>query len=548
MLQSPSRLSIRNILLWLVLSISGGALLISSVVSNYTQHSRMKDQLEGEVRAIADMIAAASLPTLSVIPLDFEQKAAQTDTLNLLLNSLKNYNDVLNAHIYSINETPTPEMVALYTKSSTTAVESKINDMARYYTARFDGDVFEIIRPINAENQTYGYVYVRTTAEAYNAFVNYSVTVQIATLLLIVIVAFLVAYRFGHVLSSPVQDMVLVLQGVARSRDYASRAEHCDVREYNILIDAINVLLARMQEYVVKQQQSEQQHQELNSRLEEEVGQRTVALKEANTELIQTLEKLHQFQRQIVENEKMASLGDMVAGVAHEVNTPIGLGITASTMMLDRLVVLDQQFSDKTLKASSMKRFIEEGRENLNIIYRNLNRAADLISSFKQVAVDQSSEEARDINVKQLIEETLMSLRPRLKKVTHTIHIECNESLNVVSKAGPINQILINLIMNSLIHAFEGVENGQIDIIAALTDDKKLKIIYRDNGSGIPNSIKKRIFDPFVTTKRGQGGSGLGMHLVFNLVTQALDGNIKLESEPDKGVEFTLSFPVSVKK
>ena len=201
MLQSPSRLSIRNILLWLGLSISGGALLISSVVSNYTQHSRMKDQLEGEVRAIADMIAAASLPTLSVIPLDFEQKAAQTDTLNLLLNSLKNYNDVLNAHIYSINETPTPEMVALYTKSSTTAVESKINDMARYYTARFDGDVFEIIRPINAENQTYGYVYVRTTAEAYNAFVNYSVTVQIATLLLIVIVAFLVAYRFGHVLS-----------------------------------------------------------------------------------------------------------------------------------------------------------------------------------------------------------------------------------------------------------------------------------------------------------------------------------------------------------
>jgi signal transduction histidine kinase len=548
MLQSPSRLSIRNILLWLVLSISGGALLISSVVSNYTQHSRMKDQLEGEVRAIADMIAAASLPTLSVIPLDFEQKAAQTDTLNQLLNSLKNYNDVLKAHIYSINETPTPEMVALYTKSSTTAVESKINDMARYYTARFDGDVFEIIRPINAENQTYGYVYVRTTAEAYNAFVNYSVTVQIATLLLIVIVAFLVAYRFGHVLSSPVQDMVLVLQGVARSRDYASRAKHCDVREYNILIDAINVLLARMQEYVVKQQQSEQQHQELNSRLEEEVGQRTVALKEANTELIQTLEKLHQFQRQIVENEKMASLGDMVAGVAHEVNTPIGLGITASTMMLDRLVVLEQQFSDKTLKASSMKRFIEEGRENLNIIYRNLNRAADLISSFKQVAVDQSSEEARDINVKQLIEETLMSLRPRLKKVTHTIHIECNESLNVVSKAGPINQILINLIMNSLIHAFEGVENGQIDIIAALTDDKKLKIIYRDNGSGIPNSIKKRIFDPFVTTKRGQGGSGLGMHLVFNLVTQALDGNIKLESEPDKGVEFTLSFPVSVKK
>ena len=314
------------------------------------------------------------------------------------------------------------------------------------------------------------------------------------------------------------------------------------------MLDSINILLSRVEEYISKQQQAERELQTLNSRLEEEVNQRTVALKSANNELIQTLEKLHQFQRQIVENEKMASLGDMVAGVAHEVNTPIGLGITASTMMLDRLAVIDQQFKDKTLKASAMERFINESRENLNIIYRNLDRAAQLISSFKQVAVDQTSEEAREVNVKQLIEETLMSMRPRLKKVTHTINIDCPETLNVMCKAGPLNQILINLIMNSLIHAFETVENGKIDVIARLTDDQKLKIIYKDNGSGIPTSIKKRIFDPFVTTKRGQGGSGLGMHLVFNLVTQALNGNIKLESEEGNGVEFTLTFPVTVKK
>tara|TARA_X000000368_G_scaffold312193_1_gene249957 strand:- start:305 stop:1150 length:846 start_codon:yes stop_codon:yes gene_type:complete len=274
------------------------------------------------------------------------------------------------------------------------------------------------------------------------------------------------------------------------------------------------------------------------------VSHRTTALKDANQELIQTLEKLHQFQRQIVQNEKMASLGDMVAGVAHEVNTPIGLGVTASTMMLDRLEVIQKDFDNKTLKASAMKRFLDESKENLNIIYRNLNRAAELISSFKQVAVDQTSESSRSFCVVQLVNEILLSLQPRLKKLKHNINVNCDPTLNVETKAGPINQILINLIMNSVIHGFESMEEGTIDISAELVSDNKLKLVYTDNGKGIPPEIRKRIFDPFVTTKRGQGGSGLGMHLVYNLVTQALNGSISITSEEGEGVEFIIVFPV----
>lgn len=310
------------------------------------------------------------------------------------------------------------------------------------------------------------------------------------------------------------------------------------------MIHAVNVLLSRVQNYLQQKQATEEQLQTLNHRLEEEIKQRTAALQTANSELINTLEKLHQFQRQMVENEKMASLGDMVAGVAHEVNTPIGLGVTASTMVLDRLKDIEQQFANKTLKASTMARFIEESTQNLDIIYRNLNKAAELIASFKQVAVDQSSEQARLINVKQIIDETLMSLMPRLKKLQHHVNIDCPEELNVVCKAGPIIQVLINLIMNSIIHAFEGIEKGQIDILVSLAEEEKLKIIYKDNGKGIPSTLKPRIFDPFVTTKRGQGGSGLGLHLVFNLVTQALGGTINIQSEEGNGVEFTLIFPV----
>ena len=548
---SAARLSIKSIMIWLVIVVSGSAMLLSTLVTNYLQHAEVKEQLLQNVRSLADMVASNVRPIMAITPTDIDEEMNRSDQLANMLHGLDSFPDVLNAHIYSapING-QTPQMLALYTKSTSIAAESKINDLARYFTARLDEDnqVIEIIRPINIEEQTLGYVYVRMSSESFFSYVSGTRMVQVATIVLIIIAAFLVALKYGQMLANPIQDTNLMLQKVARSRDYSLRFSASNVREYDHMLDSINILLSRVEEYISKQQQAERELQTLNSRLEEEVNQRTVALKSANNELIQTLEKLHQFQRQIVENEKMASLGDMVAGVAHEVNTPIGLGITASTMMLDRLAVIDQQFKDKTLKASAMERFINESRENLNIIYRNLDRAAQLISSFKQVAVDQTSEEAREVNVKQLIEETLMSMRPRLKKVTHTINIDCPETFNVMCKAGPLNQILINLIMNSLIHAFETVENGKIDVIARLTDDQKLKIIYKDNGSGIPTSIKKRIFDPFVTTKRGQGGSGLGMHLVFNLVTQALNGNIKLESEEGNGVEFTLTFPVTVKK
>ena len=548
---SAARLSIKSIMIWLVIVVSGSAMLLSTLVTNYLQHAEVKEQLLQNVRSLADMVASNVRPIMAITPTDIDEEMNRSDQLANMLHGLDSFPDVLNAHIYSapING-QTPQMLALYTRSTSTAAESKINDLARYFTARLDEDnqVIEIIRPINIEEQTLGYVYVRMSSESFFSYVSGTRMVQVATIVLIIIAAFLVALKYGQMLANPIQDTNLMLQKVARSRDYSLRFSASNVREYDHMLDSINILLSRVEEYISKQQQAERELQTLNSRLEEEVNQRTVALKSANNELIQTLEKLHQFQRQIVENEKMASLGDMVAGVAHEVNTPIGLGITASTMMLDRLAVIDQQFKDKTLKASAMERFINESRENLNIIYRNLDRAAQLISSFKQVAVDQTSEEAREVNVKQLIEETLMSMRPRLKKVTHTINIDCPETLNVMCKAGPLNQILINLIMNSLIHAFETVENGKIDVIARLTDDQKLKIIYKDNGSGIPAGIRKRIFDPFVTTKRGQGGSGLGMHLVFNLVTQALNGNIKLESEEGNGVAFTLTFPVTVKK
>ncbi len=386
------------------------------------------------------------------------------------------------------------------------------------------------------------------SADSFNKLVGESFLLTLSAMCVLLLLSFLLAVRFQRMVTSPIERLADFLQRTSRQRDYSARIENSSIRELDILSDSVNVMLVRIQEYMQKQRQAEEQHRRLNASLEEMVNQRTMALKSANQELIQTLEKLHQFQRQIVQNEKMASLGDMVAGVAHEVNTPIGLGVTASTMMLDRIAVIEKDFENKTLKASAMKRFLEESNENLNIIYRNLNRAAELISSFKQVAVDQSSESNRTFCFAQLVNEILLSLQPRLKKLKHNINVNCDPTLCVETKAGPINQILINLIMNSVIHGFENIEKGEIDIIAELATPEKFKLVYRDNGKGIPDDIRKRIFDPFVTTKRGQGGSGLGMHLVYNLVTQALNGSITLTSEEGQGVEFVIIFPIASAK
>ena len=377
--------------------------------------------------------------------------------------------------------------------------------------------------------------------------------INLATLLSSLFISFLLALRFQQQITKPIQILVHLFKQVAHQKDYSVRAPKTSLHELAALSLSFNTMLDRIEANMQKQQKAEKEILKLNQNLEDKVGQRTTALKESNSELMSTLEKLHQYQNQLVENEKMASLGDMVAGIAHEVNTPIGLGVTASTLMMDKLkeiqqlMEIDPETKRPQLKPQHLKRFLSESEENLSIIYRNLNRAAELISSFKQVAVDQSSETDRQFVVSQFISEVLLSLRPKLKSLKHNIQIECDEDLQVESKPGPLNQILINLIMNSIIHGFEFIEEGIISIkIRTVNDD--LCISYKDNGKGISEQLRKRIFDPFVTTKRGEGGSGLGMHLVYNLITQALKGTITVASEEEKGIHFEISLPVKIIK
>ena len=264
--------------------------------------------------------------------------------------------------------------------------------------------------------------------------------------------------------------------------------------------------------------------------------------KDAEYKLQSTLEALQNTQAELVQVEKMASLGGLVAGVAHEINTPIGVGLTAATHLHEQATELDEKFTSGQLKKSDFQAFIATATQSTSIVEANLNRASDLIRSFKQVAVDQTSEETRQINVLNYVDEVLESLKPNLKRAKHQITVEGDRDIILNTHPGALSQVITNLVMNSVIHAYDEAEQGHIKIIAA-REENALSLTYSDDGKGMDEEVSAKIFEPFFTTKRGSGGSGLGMHILYNQVTQTLGGSIELHSTPGKGTAFEINIP-----
>ncbi len=265
-------------------------------------------------------------------------------------------------------------------------------------------------------------------------------------------------------------------------------------------------------------------------------------LEKANLELKASIETIENTQKRLIQSAKMAALGELVAGVAHEINTPIGVGVTAASYLDVRTREFMNHYESSELKRSELENYLHTVKEIANSILINMERAAELISSFKQVAADQSSEKRRVFNLKEYIHEILLSLRPRYKNTGHVLEVECDETIELNSFPGAFSQILNNLIMNSLVHGFRNMDNGIISMHITRENDN-IVFVYKDNGAGMNREQKKKLFDPFYTTMRGKGGTGLGMSIVFNLVTQTLKGHIECQSAEGEGVCFTMTFP-----
>lgn len=293
---------------------------------------------------------------------------------------------------------------------------------------------------------------------------------------------------------------------------------------------------------VSEQRAAEQQIREINQQLEERVRQRTQSLAQANEELAQALESLKRTTDELVRSEKMAALGGLVAGVAHEINTPIGIGVTAASHLAEKTRSLARRYKADELRREDMEDYLELAGESTEMVLFNLQRAAELIRSFKQVAVDQSGGQMRRFYVKEYLQEVIRSLTPQIGRTGHAISVVCPEQLKITSLPGDFSQILTNLVMNSVIHGFEGIEAGHIRIEVS-EDGGRLLLRYTDDGKGIAPEHLPHIFEPFFTTRRGQGGSGLGLHVVYNIVTQSLGGRIDCASTPGKGVVFEIRIP-----
>jgi len=267
------------------------------------------------------------------------------------------------------------------------------------------------------------------------------------------------------------------------------------------------------------------------------------SLENYTEELEQTLKDLHNTQTQLIETEKMAALGSLVAGISHEINTPLGVSITSATALHDSLNILTDKFNNGSMKRTELEGFFSHGANSLDILYQNLKRASELVNTFKRIAVDQSQELWQTINIHDYLNDTINSLHPKF--VTRNINIsnQCQSSLKIYTHPGAIYQTFSNLIMNSLMHAFESDSTGEL-ILTGHQQDQKIILTYKDNGQGMDSKTQKHIFDPFFTTKRGSGGTGLGLHIVYNLITSTLHGNIEAQSQLGQGTQFNITLPI----
>ncbi|HWR38344.1 MAG TPA: PAS domain S-box protein [Patescibacteria group bacterium] len=293
---------------------------------------------------------------------------------------------------------------------------------------------------------------------------------------------------------------------------------------------------------ISRRQEAEREMQEARERLEEKVRDRTRELSVANQELSQRIEELQNMQTYLVHLGKLADLGTLVAGVAHEINTPVGIGVTAASHLTAVVKKFNRAYEQGNLRRQDLDEFIEDLREAVTILTSNLEKAARLIRSFKQLSASPAGEEKQEFLVLAHLNDLLLSIQPKLKMTKLQVQMDCSADLKLNSYPGAFSQIVTNLILNSAMHGYDAAESGRIHIQAERQNELFI-LTYTDDGQGISLEIQDKIFEPFFTTSAAAGGTGLGLFIVHNIVVKQLQGQVECSSLPGQGVRFVLSFP-----
>jgi signal transduction histidine kinase len=397
---------------------------------------------------------------------------------------------------------------------------------------------------------------------------------------------FLFSLAFTKLLTEPLQELTEQMKQLDLHDPEASKFHiiNDEKNELNILEDAYNNLIDELVEFKDKLSSSQRETNfandkldEQNLLLEQEVARKTSTLSSTllrmevqqkemieqqnelkaennrrrktestlmatNKELKSSIFELSKAQDRLLEAEKMASLGQLSAEVSHEINTPIGISITSTSYLADIIIKLQQDITAQKLSKRTIDCFISNAQHSVKLLSNNLQRAAELITSFKQVAVDQTNDKVRLINISKYLDEIIQSIHPKLKKTNHCVKINCDPHIEIYTHPGGIAQIIINLIINSIIHGFHDINRGTINIDVTI-EQQRLMIQYRDNGVGINEEQFDKLFDPFYTTLADKGGTGLGTHIIKNLVVDTLNGSIDAYSGADGGLNYRITLP-----
>lgn len=527
-----SDFSIRSKLIISIISLLILALVIFSAFIFIAKYNSKKSNLLEQAKLQANLTSDHA-----ITPLLFDDKPGAQD----VLSKLSAVSNIKAAVIYDDNM----KQYASYMRNNKKiTTPEKIRSLSASHE-EFKDEVV-ITTPITHNENIFGAIvlYV-STQEIADELINYAAFLLLLMLALLALSLFVI-YKIQNYITVPIINLARTAQEISLSEDYTIRAQKLYTDEVGHLYDDFNSMIDKIEQRGRERDEAEtisrtyQAHLErLTNELEERVKGRTIELQESYNNLQST-------QAQLIESEKMSALGNLVAGVAHEVNTPLGISITAASIFKNEIKSIKEMLDENRLSKTALLNFIDTIMEADEILMKNLDRAALLVKNFKKISVDQSSEELRDFELNTYLQEVVSTFKSELKHrpIELDLHLS-SEPIDMYSYPGAISQIVVNMLQNALLHAFEFDQEGKI-ILETHQDDINATIIFTDNGKGINSAVVDKVFEPFITTKRNEGGTGLGLNITYNLVTQHLSGNIHLDSDYKDGARFVINIPLNI--